>query len=427
MANLQHDQDNFSSSFFNHLNEVYSSSRHPYSCTSISDLAFAKLGILRCLSHAKTGHQFLQHHADHGQQDIDPSHFFKTLKSKRRLKNTSSLNELLRNRMQSEICDPFADYKELKKFDIYAADGHYHHAAAFDPKPKDPQERTNATSHFFRLDLRNHHLGHLAFGIPSKGKKRTHDITVIKRTDTETLRNNAPKGRKILYAWDKACIDYLLWSQLKHLSGIYFITREKSNSVATICSQNSIDKNDPRNEGISGDYLVGNKNGEAMRRIIYTDPRDGANYTYITNEMTIPAYQLVIIYKHRWDIEKVFYQLKSKMEERKSWASSPTAKSHQAIFECLAHNLCLLMEEQMKREGLKDEVEEKKAEAREKGRKNRDGKALAPPSNFIGQAIKRATHRTARFIRWLQSALYMQCSTAQAMVMLNRVWKLQKS
>ena len=42
--------------------------------------------------------------------------------------------------------------------------------------------------------------------------------------------------------------------------------------------------------------------------------------------MTLPAHQLVIIYKCRWDIEKVFNELKGQMEERKSWASGPEAK-----------------------------------------------------------------------------------------------------
>ncbi|NJM37703.1 MAG: transposase [Akkermansiaceae bacterium] len=129
-------------------------------------------------------------------------------------------------------------------------------------------------------------------------------------------------------------------------------------------------------------------------------------YIYLTNELELPAYLLTIVYKKRWDIEKVFHQLKSKMEERKSWGSSETAKRHHAIFECLAHNLCLLMENEIKRLGLKDEVEEKKAKGREKHRKNREGTLLQKTSQFISQAIIRATQRTVRFIRWLQAALY---------------------
>jgi hypothetical protein len=413
--------------FFKPLSDIYAGSSKQYSCTSISDLDFAKLGILRCVSHAKTGQQFLQHHADQGQRDIDPSHFFKTLKSKRRLANLSSLNELLRGTMATQLPDPFAAFKELADYDIYAADGHYHHAAAFDPKLTSATGKANATGHFFRLDMRSHHLGYLDLGVPDYGKKRTHDITVIKRASKELLRNNAPKGRKILYAWDKAVIDYGMWSSLKHTAGIYFITCEKSNSAATVSSENLIDPADPRNQGIVSEHLVSPSYGEVLRRITYTDPADGTTYVYLTNEMKIPAYQLVIIYKHRWDIEKVFHQQKSKMEERKSWASSQTAKRHHAIFECLAHNLCLLMEFEMNRRGLFDEVEAEKNKGREESRRNRRGEVMGKAMNFIGKAIHRATQRTVRFIRWLQTALYHQGSLCEAMAMLRRGWYPKKS
>lgn len=421
MANIHDPDRSLNSLFFNPLIEVYHSSEKQYNCRGISDFEFAKLGVLRCLSHTKTGHGFLQHHADHGGIDLDPSHFFKALQSNRRLANLRSLNELLRDTMRRELGDPFASFEELDGFDLYAADGHYHHAAAFDPKPA-AGEKSHATGHFFRLDLRSHHLGHIDLGEPGAGKKRIHDLTVIKRADKDCLRNHAPKGRKVLYAWDKACIDYQLWDRLKRTAGIYFLTREKSNSALEICSTNQIDPGDPRNEGITGDYLVGPNNGPALRRITYIDPADGEHYCYITNEMTLPAYQLVIIYRHRWDIEKVFHQLKSKMEERKSWASSPAAKRQHAVFECLSHNLSLLVEEEMKRRGLRDEVEQQKAKGRVAYRTNRDGKPMAKRQNFIGKAITRATQRTVRFIRWLQAALYRPCPLEQAIARLKRVW-----
>jgi hypothetical protein len=55
--------------------------------------------------------------------------------------------------------------------------------------------------------------------------------------------------------------------------------------------------------------------------------------TTLTNDNTLPAYQIVLLYKHRWDIEKIFHQFKSKMGERKSWASSLDAKQSHAISE----------------------------------------------------------------------------------------------
>ncbi|NJR43759.1 MAG: hypothetical protein HC767_14995 [Akkermansiaceae bacterium] len=101
-----------------------------------------------------------------------------------------------------------------------------------------------------------------------------------------------------------------------------------------------------------------------------------------------------------------------------------TASRH---FECLAHNLCLLMENEIKRLGLKDEVEEKKAKGREKHRKNREGTLLQKTTQFISQAIIRATQRTVRFIRWLQSAIYDPSPVEQTLARLKRVWCLEKS
>jgi len=42
----------------------------------------------------------------------------------------------------------------------YAVDGHYHKAACFDPKREasDGTLRATATGHFFRMDMRTHHL-----------------------------------------------------------------------------------------------------------------------------------------------------------------------------------------------------------------------------------------------------------------------------
>ena len=184
-------------------------------------------------------------------------------------------------------------------------------------------------------------------------------------------------------------------------------------------------------KGIASDHLVGTSNGVQLRRICYTDPRDGSTYTYLTNEMTVPAYQLVItvpayqlviIYLCRWEIEKVFHQLKSKMEERKSWASSPEAKRAHGQFECLAHNLSLLSEQEMGELGLQDRVERKKDWGRSKTRRNREGKPMARASNFIGKAITRATQRTVRFIRWLRAHIYSEALLSASLARLAKAW-----
>lgn len=415
--------------FFADIPALYPGSARRYDCPGISDIHYCQLGVLRCLSTATTGQQFLQHHADENVADIEPGHFFKALKSPRRLQNITSLNDLLAQPMRQRVPDPYAQCPELSGWDIHAVDGHYQHPACFDPKTKDSKGnlRAIATGHFFRMDLRTHHLSCLDMGNPEDGKKKAHDITVIKRRSADQLRYGAAKGRKVMLVWDKACIDYHLWHTLKHTHGIYFLTLEKSNSAAEICSQDLLDRSEPRNAGVVSDHLVGTSNGVMLRRVVYTNPEDGVGYTYLTTDFTLPAYQLVLLYKHRWDIEKIFHQLKSKMNERKSWASSLVAKQSHAIFECLAHNLLLLFEERLIREeGIRDEVEERKRIGRTRPKAAAPGimKIVGIVRNFVNSAVTRATQRTQRFIRWVRVRIYQRVPWSESVARLRELWTL---
>jgi Transposase DDE domain len=427
MAHPQHLDNEFSSRFFADILQLYPESSRQYRCTGISDIHFCQLGVLRCLSSSTTGQEFLQFHADQGVANIEPDHFFKALKSSRRLANITSLNDLLAGPVKQRIADPYAQCAELADWDLYAVDGHYHQAACFDPKSKNSKGelRAIATGHFFRMDMRSHHLSCLGMANPEDGKKKAHDMTVIKRSSADQLRNGAPKGRKVMLVWDKACIDYRHWHHLKHTYGIYFVTLEKSNSAAEICSTNQLDTRDSRNEGVISDHLVGTSTGVMLRRIVYINPEDGVTYPYLTSDFTLPAYQIVLLYKHRWDIEKIFHQFKSKTHERKSWASSLAAKQGHGIFECLAHNLLLLFEQHLgQSEGLRDELEEKKQQGRAKAA-NVDPMAanvVRAAGNFINTALRRATQRTQRFIRWVRVWIYKQAPWGDSILRLKEVW-----
>ncbi len=427
MAPTQHIDNEFSARFFADIFQLYPQSSRQYRCTDISDIHYCQLGVLRCLSSSTTGHEFLQFHADQGMANIQPSHFFKALKSPRRLANITSLNGLLAQPMKRRIADPYAQCKELDDWDLYAVDGHYHQAACFDPKRENSKGelRATATGHFFRMNMRTHHLSCLGMANPEDGKKKAHDMTVIKRSSAEQLRNGAPIGRKVMLIWDKACIDYRHWHKLKHTYGIYFVTLEKSNSAAEICSVNQIDRTDPRNEGVVSDHMVGTPGGVLLRRIVYTNPLDDVTYTYLTSEFTLPAYQIVLLYKHRWDIEKIFHQFKSKMVERKSWASSHEAKQSHGIFQCLAHNLLLLFEEHIgQSEGMRDELEEKKQQGRTRVTIVAAVAAgiIRAAGNFINTALHRATQRTQRFIRWVRVWIYKQAPWRDSLARLREVW-----
>ena len=139
--------------------------------------------------------------------------------------------------------------------------------------------------------------------------------------------------------------------------------------------------------------------------------------------MTLPSWVIVLLYKHRWDIGKVFDELKSKLEEKRSWASSKEAKKSHAHFLCLAHNLMLLLEDDLKKEHrMKDEMEAKKKVIRQRSKAKGTGFRKHRPASFINSFFKRAKQRTYRFIRWLRDVLVKRLSYKPSIDELADVW-----
>lgn len=407
--------------FFSPIVAAFPQSKRQYDCTDLTDLDFLEMGISRCLSDSRTGRDFVQRHGDHGRKQITVDLFFKAILSDRRLENLSSINPALSPLMARECKDPFASIPELDGFALYAGDGHFHAAAVHDPvsKGSDGVMRKHASGHFFTLNMRTHHLEHLALAAKGGMRKGEHDMHAIKRSDFESLRGREPKGRKVILVWDKAGIDFTFWERAKRIAGLYFLSREKENMRLIRCGNRPIDREDKRNAGVITDEFVGPASSGAMlRRITYLDPLSGTTYTYLTTEMTLPPGLLVLLYKHRWDIEKVFDELKNKLEERKSWASTPTAKTIQAHFLCLTHNLMVLLENQILREeGVENTCERERKDQRKK-------EAEKGGANFISTALQRFTVRSLKFIRWLRNFLYREARWVDALARLRQIYAL---
>jgi hypothetical protein len=396
---------------------AYKLSERQYNCTELTDLDFLEMGVVRVLSDSKTGRDFVQRHADHGRKEVSVDLFFKAMKSTRRLTNATSVNRALDPLMSAKCDDPFLAIEELDNFAIYAGDGHYHGAAAHDKRlvSNRGELKKYPTGHFFMLDLRTHYMRHIATAEQGGTRKSEHDMRVIKRTAVDTLRGGQPKGRKVIMAWDPAGIDFVYWQKVKRSYGLYFISREKQNMSFTVVSERAFDADAAENTGIISDEIVVPSGGVGkFRRVTYVDTTDGTVYTYITTEMTLPPWVIVLIYKHRWDIEKVFDEFKSKLYERKSWASGKTAKTAHAQFLCLVHNLMVLLEDLIVRES---GVENEKEVDRKQTRKD---SALQRGASFIATALQRFTVRPLKFIRWLRNFTYCEASWSHAIERLRR-------
>lgn len=221
------------------------------------------------------------------------------------------LNRRLCSQAVDTLPDALGSYPELEEFDLYAGDGHWHGAAAHDARI---DETKWAVGHFYALDLRRHTLRHLGVGL---GKKEQ-DMHVLKRLDADVLRQHAPKGRKVLYVWDKAGIDFHAWHRWKQSSGLYFLSLEKETMKLRIQGLPKWDRTDPVNAGIQSVELVAGLAGVMIRRIHYVEPVEGTEYHFITSELNLRPGLVAFLYKLRWDVEKVFDVLKNKFQRKAS-------------------------------------------------------------------------------------------------------------
>ena len=144
-------------------------------------------------------------------------------------------------------------------------------------------------------------------------------------------------------------------------------------------------------------------------------------YRFVTNLSNVSPGLIAYLYKTRWDIEKIFDEVKNKLSEKKAWATSDTAKSMQAQFICLAHNLMLIFEDRLKKPGVDNEIENK--------RRNKRLKKSLTLAQLKKEALpiflttsKRPTQRSVKFIRWLRNNLFMNTSWRDAAGSLERIY-----
>ncbi len=388
-------------------------------CPSLPDQQWLETGVLRVLSDESSGRSFLQKRFDGGLSLITRSHFFESLKSLRRLRLCQEVSTALLDyrKRYYHRSDPFKSYRLLDEFDIYAGDGHYHSAATHDLRK---QGKKYPVQHFYSINLRSKSLSHLTLADTSGQRKKEHDSRALKRLSIDALRQNAKKGRKVLYVWDKAGIDFFQWFKWKHSAGIYFISREKENMNLEVIGQLPFEKT-AINKGVKGFEIVGTSQGVSVNRIRYQCPLSKKQFHFITNLSHIPPGLVAYLYKTRWDIEKAFDEIKNKLGEKKAWATSETAKSMQAQFICMAYNLTLILESQATHCG----IENRKENARRRKRLQNSLPKHKQTKKGLPAYLRRpkmATQRPLRFIRWLRNNLFLDTSWTCAITRLRTIY-----
>ena len=394
------------------------SSKHAYPCPEISDPAWVRIGIQRVLEEVPSGRGFLQEHGPRFDLSLKASNYFTSLQSPRRAAMLQEVCDALVRVVQTSGVDRLSHLPELAKYVCFAVDMHWHKAGAHDERH---DAKKVSVGHTFSLNMHDHSLRHLA---AAEGKHE-HDMSVMERLKPKGLRQAVAKGKRVLVVYDRAGIDLAFWKRCRHENAVYFLSRTKSNMIFEWADERPWDPADQRNRGVLHDQWVVSRERHRLRLIEYRDPESGNEYQYLTNEPDLPPGVIAELYRRRWELEKVFDQVKNKLGEKKAWASSLEARTVQARFVALTSNLLLLYERRLEKDhGVTNEAENRRREQR-MGWAER---AARMAGRAISRALLRAreaTQRSVKFIRWLRDALHRHLTEGAAVRRLKELYATQ--
>jgi len=401
--------------FFQPLQPLLAGALNLWHCPQLPDDEWLRMGVARVLEGSPSGRAFFQEHGLEFEKVPSYENYFASLRSPRRRDLALEISEKLIKSVDQQVCDRLAHIPELERYACFAADGHWHQAAAHDPRHKGSK---TAVGHFYSLNLRRHTLRHLTVG---EGLHE-HDMSALKRVKPRGLRQGVPKGTRVLMVYDKAGIDLGYWNRCRQECAVYFLSRPKENMIFEWVESLSWDRSDGRNAGVLLDMAVRSREGHPLRLLRYYDVLTGEIYDFLTNERDLPPGVLVELYRRRWEAEKVFDQLKNKLGQKKAWATSLLAKQIQALMATITHNLLLVYEQALeRRHGVTNTAEDDRREQRiEATIWNRPASRLSVAALVL--EARRATERSVKFIRWLRDALRRRLAEAVAVARLRTLY-----
>ena len=235
--------------FFQPLTAALPTAIHNRPCPEFPDEDWLRLGVQRVLEGSESGRAFLQEHGVRLENAPHHNNYLASLKSERRGALVREVSLALIAAARPRLKDRLADIPELAESECFAADGHWHKAAAHDPRHGDTKM---AVGHFYSLNLRTHTLRHLAAG---EGLHE-HDMSAFNRIKPKGLRQEVPQGTRVLMIYNKAGIDFGYWKRCRHECAVYFLSRVKEGMVFNWEESRFWDESDRRNRGVLGDWNV---------------------------------------------------------------------------------------------------------------------------------------------------------------------------
>ena len=89
---------------------------------------------------------------------------------------------------------------------------------------------------------------------------------------------------------------------------------------------------------------------EKMRRVKYYDEEQKRTFVFLTNNFTLAAKDVAMLYKYRWKVELFFKWIKQHLKIKSFWGTSANAVKTQVFIAIITYTLVAIIKSQLKTE-----------------------------------------------------------------------------
>jgi len=129
------------------------------------------------------------------------------------------------------------------------------------------------------------------------------------------------------YIFDRGYVDFARLYRITLLSA-YFVVRAKSNLQFRRLYSQDVDKS----TGVQNDqigrltgFYVSKDYPDKLRKVKYYDKEMNRTFVFLTNNMSLTALEIALLYKNRWQIELFFKWIKQHLKIKSFWGNTENA------------------------------------------------------------------------------------------------------
>ncbi|MBQ9184726.1 MAG: IS4 family transposase [Bacteroidales bacterium] len=176
-------------------------------------------------------------------------------------------------------------------------------------------------------------------------------ITEAKVHDVNATMDDIPYEPYAFYIFDKGYYDLARLYKINIINS-FFVIRQKSRlNYEVIDGEDLLDGQDivllDQTIRLTG-YQTKKKYPAVLRRIVYYAPDLKRTFTFLTNDFTLKAKDIALLYKERWQVELFFRWIKQHLKVTSFWGTTENAVRIQIYVAIIAYCLVAIVEHDAK-------------------------------------------------------------------------------